>query len=107
MMGGDLPTSSPETIALLTNHAVLTVLREARGSREVLREGDLVLWAARTDDVDGPRFAAAFHLGAAPTSVRLRPCGCGSTQSTGARATRSRTCGPARPSRFVTATSSS
>ncbi len=72
MMGGDLPSSSPETIALLTNDAVLAVLREARGSREVLREGDLVLWAARTDDAEGPRYAAAFHLGAAPTSVHLR-----------------------------------
>lgn len=72
MMGGDLPTSSPETIALLTNDAVLAVLRDARGSREVLREGDLVLWAARTDDAEGPRYAAAFHLGAAPSSVHLR-----------------------------------
>ena len=72
MMGGDLPTSSPETITLLTNDAVLDVLRKARGSREVLREGQLVLWAARSDDPAGPRYAAAFHLGADPTSLRLR-----------------------------------
>ena len=72
MMGGDLPTSSPKTIALLTNDAVLDVLREARDSREVLREGDLVLWAARTVNPDGPRYAAAFHLGSAPATARLR-----------------------------------
>jgi alpha-galactosidase len=72
MMGGDLPTSSPETIALLTNDAVLDVHRETRDSREVLREGDLVLWAARGGDPDVPRFAAAFHLGPARATVRLR-----------------------------------
>lgn len=71
MMGGDLPTSSPETIALLTNDAVLGVLRDSRGNAEVLREGYLVLWAARSMH-DGVRYAAAFHLGAAPATVTLR-----------------------------------
>ena len=62
MMGGDLPTSSPETIALLTNDAVLEVLHHSSGNREVLREDDLVLWAA--DSTTTPsRYGAAFHLG--------------------------------------------
>lgn len=68
MIGGDLPTSSPETIALFTNADVLALL-ESRGSREVFREGDLVLWTA--DDVAGAGWVAAFNLGTEPLSVAL------------------------------------
>lgn len=68
MIGGDLPTSSPETIALFTNADVLALL-ESRGSREVFREGDLVLWTA--DDADGAGWVAAFNLGTEPLSVAL------------------------------------
>ncbi|MGW1911791.1 hypothetical protein ACWCQS_13915 [Streptomyces sp. NPDC002076] len=65
MMGGDLPTSPPQTIELLTNDEALAVLMHSTGNREVLREGDLVLWAAR--DTDGPtRYAAVFSLAARP-----------------------------------------
>ncbi|WP_258574802.1 alpha-galactosidase [Streptomyces shenzhenensis] len=61
MMGGDLPTSAPETIALLTNDEALDVLWHSTGNREVLRERDLVLWTAR--DTDGhTRYAAVFSL---------------------------------------------
>lgn len=70
MMGGDLPTSSPETIALLTDDAVLEVLRSSTGNREVLREGDLVLWAAQSA-VAPCSYAAAFHLGGQPTVVEV------------------------------------
>ncbi|MFD3589386.1 glycoside hydrolase family 27 protein [Streptomyces sp. NPDC058683] len=61
MMGGDLPTSRPETIALLTNDEALDVLWHSTGNREVLRERDLVLWTAL--DTDGhTRYAAVFSL---------------------------------------------
>ncbi|MFK0158993.1 alpha-galactosidase [Streptomyces sp. NPDC090499] len=61
MMGGDLPTSAPETIALLTNDEALDVLWHSTGNQEVLRERDLVLWTAR--DTDGhTRYAAVFSL---------------------------------------------
>ncbi|MEU2774572.1 glycoside hydrolase family 27 protein [Streptomyces sp. NPDC007162] len=61
MMGGDLPTSPPETIELLTNDEALDVLWHSTGNQEVLREGDLVLWTAR--DTDGhTRYAAVFSL---------------------------------------------
>jgi len=70
MMGGDLPTSSPETFALLTGDAVLEVLHASTGNREVFREGPLVLWVA--DSTVGPRrYAAVFHLGDSPTVVDL------------------------------------
>lgn len=68
MIGGDLPTSSPETISLFTNADVLALL-ESRGSREVFREGDLVLWTA--DDTDGAGWVAAFNLGSSPLEVAL------------------------------------
>jgi alpha-galactosidase len=67
MVGGDLPTSSPATIALLANADVMAVLSDATGSREVRREGDLVLWAA--DGPGGIRYAAAFHLGGEPVDL--------------------------------------
>ncbi|WP_150134701.1 glycoside hydrolase family 27 protein [Streptomyces hyaluromycini] len=61
MMGGDLPTSPPGTIALLTNDEALDVLWHSTGNQEVLRERDLVLWTAR--DTDGhTRYAAVFSL---------------------------------------------
>lgn len=84
MMGGDLPTSSPETIALLTNDAVLDVLRHSAGNREVLREGDLVLWAAESTTTPS-RYAAVFHLGGQDTVVDLQAANLGATP--GARVT--------------------
>ena len=69
MIGRDLPSSSPETIALFTNPDVLAVLG-SRGAREVFREGDLALWTT-----DGPNassgWVAAFILGSEPLTVAL------------------------------------
>ena len=61
MVGGDLPSSDPAVIDLLRNREAMAVLRDARGSREVLREDPLILWAA--DGVAGERYAAAFNVG--------------------------------------------
>lgn len=68
MVGGDLPTSSPETIALLTNPGVLALLRTT-ASREVFREPPLVLWSAQGHD--GAAYVAAFNTGEAPLAVAL------------------------------------
>ncbi|GAA0303701.1 glycoside hydrolase family 27 protein [Kineococcus aurantiacus] len=64
MIGGDLPSSDPATVALFTNADVLAVL-DAAWSREVFREGPLVLWTAEGGHV------AAFNLGDEPLSVAL------------------------------------
>jgi alpha-galactosidase len=70
MMGGDLPTSPSETIALLTNDEALGVLWHSRDNREVLREGDTVLWTA--GDTDGrTRYAAVFSLADTPGQVTV------------------------------------
>jgi hypothetical protein len=69
MIGGDLPSSDPATVALFTNADVLAVHAASSGNREVLREGPLILWAA--DGPAGERFAAAFNLGVTPLPVAL------------------------------------
>ncbi|GIG38888.1 glycoside hydrolase family 27 protein [Cellulomonas phragmiteti] len=74
MMGGDLPTSDPATIALLTTPAVGHVLRTATDGRELLREpaddGEVVVWSARCGT--GPtHYAAVFWTGAASRVQRL------------------------------------
>ncbi|WP_164234834.1 glycoside hydrolase family 27 protein [Microbacterium hydrocarbonoxydans] len=69
MIGGDLPSSDPATIALFQNDEVLAVLRGSTRNREVFREGTLVLWAA--DGPDGERYAAAFNLGEKPAEIAL------------------------------------
>jgi hypothetical protein len=61
MIGGDLPSTDPTTIALFTNADVLDVLARSHSNREVIREGPLVVWTA-----DGPgaeRWVAVFNLG--------------------------------------------
>ncbi len=82
MIGGDLPSSDAETIALFTNDEVLRILRESTGNRELLRERELVVWAAEGEDArwvaifntdDAPRTepfdTRSLGLGAAPGSV--------------------------------------
>ncbi|MGW0948049.1 alpha-galactosidase [Streptomyces sp. NPDC002623] len=74
MMGGDLPTSPPETIELLTNDEALALLWHGTDNREVLREKDLIPWTAQ--DTDGrTRYAAVFSLADTPRRVTV-PLGC-------------------------------
>ena len=84
MVGGDLPTSTPETIALLTNPALREVTAGSANNHETVYErqfadwgdpdsyrGDLVVWAADAADwADGTpsahpngRYAALFWTG--------------------------------------------
>ena len=69
MIGGDLPSSDPATVALFQNADVLDVLVRATGSREVFREDGLVLWTA--EGPDGVRWVAAFNLRDEPRDVVL------------------------------------
>ncbi|WP_285686814.1 hypothetical protein [Actinoplanes sp. NBRC 103695] len=71
MMGGDLPTSPAETIALLTNTAVLDILRSSHNNRQVIRDGALVAWTAEATDRDA-RYAGLFNLDNHPTAIRVR-----------------------------------
>jgi len=72
MMGGDLPTTSPETLALLANPALAKVLATSSDGREIVREplddGELIVWTAQGE---GCSYAALFWTGAAPREVAL------------------------------------
>jgi hypothetical protein len=59
MMGGHLPDTPPETLALLCNPGVLA-LRDGEESREIVRDGHLVIWSAR---VGAREYRAVFWLG--------------------------------------------
>ncbi|WP_084128161.1 glycoside hydrolase family 27 protein [Demequina sp. NBRC 110055] len=68
MVGGDLPTSRDDTIALLTNPAITEVLQTSVDGREIVREpledgdGELIVWTARSATSDRA-YAAVFWTG--------------------------------------------
>lgn len=69
ILGGHLPDTPDETLALLTNPDVLAV-QEAATSAEIVRDGDLVVWRA---EAPGVRWIAVFWLGDTDAeSVRVR-----------------------------------
>ncbi|TFD87057.1 glycoside hydrolase family 27 protein [Cryobacterium lactosi] len=74
MFGGHLPDTTPETLALLSNDEVLALL-QSDSSREIVRDGNLVVWEAERD---GIQWRAVFWLGAEPTTYRasLTDLGC-------------------------------
>lgn len=67
MVGGDLPSSDPSTIALLQNAEALAVHADSTGNRELFREGDTVLWGA--EGPGGVRYAAVFNLADDPREL--------------------------------------
>jgi len=68
MVGGDLPTSDPETVDLLTRADVYAAHAAITASREVRREDPVVVWTADAPDA---RYVAAFNLGDAPFPFAL------------------------------------
>lgn len=60
MIGGDLPSSPPETIELLTNPGVLEILNASTDNREVLAERGVIIWTA-TSTTSPDRFVAIFN----------------------------------------------
>jgi alpha-galactosidase len=69
MIGGDLPSSSQETTALLANPAIREVLHGSVDGQEVLREprgdGELIVWTARSTAAER-EYAAIFWTGREP-----------------------------------------
>jgi alpha-galactosidase len=59
MFGGHLPDTPPETLGLLQNADVLRLL-SSTGSREIVRDGSLVIWRA---DFPDHEVCAVFWLG--------------------------------------------
>jgi hypothetical protein len=58
MMGGHLPENDDLTLAMLTNDEVLAVNQTSTNNRELLVDGDRVIWAA--DDAEGDATYVAF-----------------------------------------------
>ena len=81
MFGGHLPETDPATVNLLTNDAALAVNRDSTDNRELIRDGNLVVWAARTGEGE---IRAAFWLGEQPTRLRLHVADLGVDASTSA-----------------------
>ena len=67
IVGANLTLLDTETLRLLTNADVLSIDQKATASRQVLHDGDLVVWTA---DLPGNRHAlAAFNVGEKPITV--------------------------------------
>ncbi|MBE6475008.1 MAG: glycoside hydrolase family 27 protein [Actinomyces succiniciruminis] len=87
MMGGHLPESSPETIALLGNDVVLALGERGADCREIIRDGDLVVWRSTLRPAPGRRegereVRAVFNLGDEPRTRRLHLADLGLPQTT-------------------------
>jgi hypothetical protein len=70
MFGGDLPSSSAETIALLTNPEVLEVNQSSRCNRLLARDGDIILWTAQAAE-QGGYYVAVFNTGDMPREAEI------------------------------------
>lgn len=67
IVGANLTLLDPDTVRLLCNTQILKIDQTATASRQVLREGDLVIWTA---DLPGNRHAiAAFNIGEAAITL--------------------------------------
>ena len=70
MFGGDLPTSDPDTIALLTHRELLDVHRYGLNQQQLLHEDGVVIWGA--DDSRGSgRHIAIFNLNDHPVEYAV------------------------------------
>jgi len=67
IVGANLTLLDPDTLRLLTNPDVLRIDQTATASRQILHDGDLVVWTA---DLPGnERALAAFNLGEQPITL--------------------------------------
>ncbi len=72
MIGGDLPTMDPETLALFTNEEALEIDQHSTKNRELFARGDQIAWAA---DAPGgnAKYLAVFNAGDdGPLEVAVR-----------------------------------
>jgi alpha-galactosidase len=69
MFGGELRDNDPFTLSLITNHRVLEIQQCSSENRQVRREGNEVVWSARSRE-DTP-LLALFNLGETPLDVNV------------------------------------
>jgi len=70
ILGGDIPSSDPFTMGLLTNPEVLAVNQHSDNGRQSYREGNTVVWTA---DVPGSNstYVAVFNIGDREEAIHL------------------------------------
>jgi alpha-galactosidase len=66
-VGANLALLDEATLRLLTNPDILRIDQTATASRQVLRDGDLVVWTA--DLPRGQQALTAFNLGESPMAL--------------------------------------
>ena len=71
MFGGDLPTSEPYTLSLITNAEVMNLDQHSTGNKVAVSNGDLRVWTATS--TSGPRknYIAVFNLGDKPLTTQV------------------------------------
>jgi alpha-galactosidase len=68
MIGGDLPTLDPKTLALITNPEVLAVNQDSAHGQQLFEKGSIRAWSA--DGQNGAvRYIALFNLGSDPAEA--------------------------------------
>ena len=60
MFGGDLPTSNPFAISLITNKDVMHLLQNSSNNREVFNQNNKVAWTA-DEPATGSKYVAVFN----------------------------------------------
>jgi alpha-galactosidase len=70
MFGGDLPSSSPETIALMSNPEILAINQASKNNHELLREGEIIFWLADAEDGQST-YLACFNRGDTPQTIGI------------------------------------
>ncbi len=68
MFGGDLPSSDPFTLKLLTQELVMHINQTSCNNRELLRQGDCIVWAADSAEL-ADKYVAFFNTGEDPSAV--------------------------------------
>lgn len=70
MLGGDIPSSDPFTLEILTNPEVLAVNQHSSNGRESYREGAIIAWTA---GIPGSKsnYVAVFNIGDTEKTVHL------------------------------------
>lgn len=81
MFGGDLPSNDDFTLSLLTNEEVLDITRRSSNNRQLVRDGDTVVWAADSH-IDGSKYLAFFNIGdTGDAEISVKCSGVGITSS--------------------------
>ena len=70
MFGGDLPSCDAFTLGLLTNAEVMRINQESCENRELMRQGNGIVWTAKSVDSDD-MYLALFNVGDEESTIEV------------------------------------